>query len=447
VLIPDNFGRAGERQILWELPFVRLIHLLAHHPDLDFDGDDVDPDILKMGAKLVFLVLYAPARELTVSSSCRYLEEYLEIFATAENISFLYSLASKLKTVRDRQDRRYDRVRSLFDCARRQLLLTYRWIVAQNLYLLSELSQYLIRSLGARHSWPIPTYPAQIALPTDIFEAIKDDDECRRIVKKTYLDEDVLRKLEAKSEKKRGVSAGKKRAPDGVADGEAKPKKRVKTSPSAKKKAGPAPKRKAAAAKKKKVDKWNSDAEDEEDELSSEASDEDEADSDAGVVARLTPKRQSAAKTTRGQRGGLRSHQSPSKKPSSTANKGKGKGSDVEEEEDPNDDKMSVDSQDDEEEEEVAKPSSRKARAANGTAPRKSPAKPKKQAVKASPVAKKNGKKVAAASESAAPGKTRRALRGLAEPRKLKKAAAAVDELSDIGESGSDDEDKENESE
>ncbi|KAG0663219.1 hypothetical protein C6P46_002808 [Rhodotorula mucilaginosa] len=395
----------GERQILWELPFVRLIHLLAHHPDLDFDGDDVDPDILKMGAK--------------------YLEEYLEIFATAENISFLYSLASKLKTVRDRQDRRYDR----------------------NLYLLSELSQYLIRSLGARHSWPIPTYPAQIALPTDIFEAIKDDDECRRIVKKTYLDEDVLRKLEAKSEKKRGVSAGKKRAPDGVADGEAKPKKRVKTSPSAKKKAGPAPKRKAAAAKKKKVDKWNSDAEDEEDELSSEASDEDEADSDAGVVARLTPKRQSAAKTTRGQRGGLRSHQSPSKKPSSTANKGKGKGSDVEEEEDPNDDKMSVDSQDDEEEEEVAKPSSRKARAANGTAPRKSPAKPKKQAVKASPVAKKNGKKVAAASESAAPGKTRRALRGLAEPRKLKKAAAAVDELSDIGESGSDDEDKENESE
>lgn len=57
MLIPDNFGRVGERQTLWELPFVRLIHLLAHHPDLDFDGDDVDPDILKMGAKSVFLVL------------------------------------------------------------------------------------------------------------------------------------------------------------------------------------------------------------------------------------------------------------------------------------------------------------------------------------------------------------------------------------------------------
>lgn len=57
VLISDNFGRAEERQTFWELPFVRLIHLLAHHPDLDFDGDDIDPDILKMGAKSVLLVL------------------------------------------------------------------------------------------------------------------------------------------------------------------------------------------------------------------------------------------------------------------------------------------------------------------------------------------------------------------------------------------------------
>lgn len=51
MLIADTFGRAEERQSLWELPFVRLIHLLAHHPDLDFEGDDIDPDIVKMGAK------------------------------------------------------------------------------------------------------------------------------------------------------------------------------------------------------------------------------------------------------------------------------------------------------------------------------------------------------------------------------------------------------------
>ncbi|GAA5863133.1 hypothetical protein JCM3774_001432 [Rhodotorula dairenensis] len=399
--LPDR-----DRQALWELPFVRLIHLLAHHPDLDFDGDKVDPDIVKMGAK--------------------YIEEYLEIFTTAQNISYLYSLASKLKTVRDRQDHRHDR----------------------NLYLLSELSQYLLRTLGARHSWPIPTYPAQIALPTDIFETIKGDDERRRVVKTTYLEEDVLSKLDAKPEKKRASANGKKRAPDGEADGDVKPKKRVKASPSAKRKPGSAAKRKPAASKKK-ADKWDSDAEDEEDEVSEEASDSDDADSDAEIVTRLAPSRGTAAKTTaaRGQRSGLRSRRNPSPKAQSS----KDPGSDGEQ-----DKAMSVDSED--ENEDLAAPSSHKARS-NGGNPRTAAKKPdsqeKQKKAKAPPVAAKKGsKKAAAVKKTASPepaaaagqGKTRRALRGLAAPRRLNRTAATADELSDVGFS-SDDEDKENESE
>ncbi|GAA5984565.1 hypothetical protein JCM10908_003401 [Rhodotorula pacifica] len=399
--LPDR-----DRQALWELPFVRLLHLLAHHPDLDFEAEAADPETVKMGAK--------------------YIEEYLEIFASAQNISYLYSLASKLKTVRDKQDHGHDR----------------------NLYLLSELAQYLIRTLGARHSWPIPTYPAQIALPTDIFEPIKGDDERRRVLKATYLEEDVLNKLDAKPEKKRATTNDKKRASDGTGDGDVKPKKkRVKTSPSAKRKSGPAAKRKPAVSKKK-ADKWDSDAEEEEDELSEE-SEEDEDDSDAEIVARLTPNRGAAAKTTRGQRGGLRSHQSSSQKAATASPTSKGKGKALE---NGDDDKMSVDGEDDEEE--VAATTSRESRA-NGAIAAKTASKPDskgKKAAKASPAAKKGKKAAAKASAPASPaaGKTRRALRGLAEPRKLKKGAAAVDELSDVGDSeddDDDDEDKENDSE
>lgn len=40
----------------------------------------------------------------------RYIEEYLEIFTSAENISFLFNLAMRVKTGRDKEDSRYDRV-------------------------------------------------------------------------------------------------------------------------------------------------------------------------------------------------------------------------------------------------------------------------------------------------------------------------------------------------
>ncbi|KZT00644.1 uncharacterized protein LAESUDRAFT_687811 [Laetiporus sulphureus 93-53] len=69
----------------FELSFIRFLHLLAHHPDFAVDEANL-PDIAK------------------------YIEFYLELVASPENVSLLYHVAMKAKTVRDAQSHTYSEV-------------------------------------------------------------------------------------------------------------------------------------------------------------------------------------------------------------------------------------------------------------------------------------------------------------------------------------------------
>ena len=75
-----------------EMTFIRLLHALAHHPDFNTTHDDL-LDI----AKLVPLKFDTASKLMT----SRYVQFYLELMATQDNISLLYHLAMKGKTVRD----------------------------------------------------------------------------------------------------------------------------------------------------------------------------------------------------------------------------------------------------------------------------------------------------------------------------------------------------------
>jgi len=77
----------------FELLFVRLLHTLAHHPDFSTGRED----LLDL-AKCV-----AVPFPLTLDVECvyRYIQFYLDLVATQENVALLYHLASKGKTVRD----------------------------------------------------------------------------------------------------------------------------------------------------------------------------------------------------------------------------------------------------------------------------------------------------------------------------------------------------------
>lgn len=68
-----------------EINFIRLLHVLAHHPDFGLTEEAL-PDI------------------------ANYIEFYLDLVVSAENISLLFHLAMKAKTVRDAQSHTYSEV-------------------------------------------------------------------------------------------------------------------------------------------------------------------------------------------------------------------------------------------------------------------------------------------------------------------------------------------------
>lgn len=116
----------------------RLLHLLAHHPDFSSDVDDV---------KL----------------SSKYIEFYLDLISSQNNVSYLYFLASGLKSTVD--------------------ILGG----SENIYLLSDLAQYLIHDKCHRNGWSLPTYPGKLSLPSAMFKPIRDQSEVRSIMTKNYL--------------------------------------------------------------------------------------------------------------------------------------------------------------------------------------------------------------------------------------------------------------------
>jgi sister-chromatid-cohesion protein PDS5 len=68
---------------------VRLIHMLAHHPDFQKDVED-----------LKFFV--------------KYIEFFLDCLGTKDNIAVLFLLAGKIKSIRDSESQGHSEVGALF---------------------------------------------------------------------------------------------------------------------------------------------------------------------------------------------------------------------------------------------------------------------------------------------------------------------------------------------
>lgn len=109
----DRGQNVTEIRLQIEVLLVRLIHLLAHHPDFSTDVED-----LKTFSRYSYLYLSMPRSSFPVvisdiclaSINCRYLEFFLDCVATKENVSLLYYLSLKVKTVRDARSSEYDSV-------------------------------------------------------------------------------------------------------------------------------------------------------------------------------------------------------------------------------------------------------------------------------------------------------------------------------------------------
>ncbi|KAF9226311.1 hypothetical protein BS17DRAFT_794477 [Gyrodon lividus] len=218
-----------------EIIFIRLLHLLAHHPD------------------------FATAHE-NMQEMAKYIEFYLELVASSENIALIYHLAMKAKTVRDAESHTY----------------------SENLYTMSELAQELIRTRAQGRSWTLPSYPGKVKLPSDILRALPNPEAATKIMKTQYLSEETMTWLkETKGHRPSAPTKEKKREPREVKDGKSPPAKRTASRP----RANGATKR----AKTQKSARWNSDQSESEEELSSDGTEED------GQLEKATsPKRSSS---------------------------------------------------------------------------------------------------------------------------------------------------------
>ncbi|KAF9482670.1 hypothetical protein BDN70DRAFT_399452 [Pholiota conissans] len=128
-----------------EMIFIRYLHLLAHHPDY---GTGQPDEIVEMAG---------------------YIQFYLDLIASSENISLLYHLAQKGKTVRDPESHGS----------------------SQNFYIMCEVAQILIKARAQQNSWLLASYPGKVRLPADILRPLPNVEATNQILKTVYLSEQV----------------------------------------------------------------------------------------------------------------------------------------------------------------------------------------------------------------------------------------------------------------
>ncbi|KAI9299019.1 hypothetical protein K502DRAFT_322465 [Neoconidiobolus thromboides FSU 785] len=134
-------SKIGKRSAqLIEGTIARLIHLLAHDPEFSNK-----PSSLKLFAK--------------------YFEFFLSCIATSENISYIYSIAGRVKSLEDCVDPSKN----------------------ENLYALSDLCQYVINLKKDRNHWVVETYPVEIKLPKELFNPLPYNQQNRDNLMKSFL--------------------------------------------------------------------------------------------------------------------------------------------------------------------------------------------------------------------------------------------------------------------
>lgn len=160
---------ASRKETVLETVFARLLSLLAHHPDFD-----TEPDTLKLMSEYI---LY-----------------YLKCVATEDNLSLIFHVAQRVKGIAD------------------GIASTKQ--ADENLYVLSDLSQALIRSWEEQNNWTMQSWPGKMRLPSGIFRALESHDRAQEIAKKTWIDEDLVDELDPLV--RRAIRSKKRKATDGA---------------------------------------------------------------------------------------------------------------------------------------------------------------------------------------------------------------------------------------
>ena len=162
---------ASRKETTLETVFARLLSLLAHHPDFDTDHD-------------------------TLKIMSDYILFYLKSVATPDNLSLIYHVAQRVKGVAD----------GIMSSTQAN----------ENLYVLSDLAQALIRIWEEQNAWSMQSWPGKLKLPAGIFKPLESHERAQEIADKIWIDEDLTEILEPvvraslKSKKRKATDGGEK---------------------------------------------------------------------------------------------------------------------------------------------------------------------------------------------------------------------------------------------
>lgn len=160
---------ASRKDITFETSFSRLLSMLAHHPDFAADNE-------------------------TLKVMSKYILFYLKTVATADNISLIYHVAQRVKGVADG--------------------ITSSAEADENLYVLSDLSQALIRSWEEQNGWSMQSWPGKLNMPAGIFKKLESHERAQEIADKVWVDEDLIEEVDTLV--RHALRSKKRRATDGA---------------------------------------------------------------------------------------------------------------------------------------------------------------------------------------------------------------------------------------
>ncbi|EKG10862.1 Armadillo-like helical [Macrophomina phaseolina MS6] len=166
------------KEPVFENSFSRFLSLLAHHPDYSADIDNLRDFV-------------------------QYIMFFLKTVANEDNISLIYHVAQRVKSVED-----------AIDASK-----------SENLYVLSDLAQAVIQRFQMLHGWSIQTFPKKARMPADVFANLPGHEAAQEIAEKQYVPEELVDELD---DLVKASLRTKKRKPEG--SGEGRDKKRSRTS-------------------------------------------------------------------------------------------------------------------------------------------------------------------------------------------------------------------------
>lgn len=140
---------AKRKEPVIESVFARFLSLLAHHQDFANDAKDLEDFVV-------------------------YIVFYLRNAATEASIPPIYGIAQKMKSVQDGIDPEK----------------------SENLYVLSDLAEAVIRHYQEVQGWSIQIYPGKVRLPSGLFASLPSHAVAQEISEKRYVPDELYENIE-----------------------------------------------------------------------------------------------------------------------------------------------------------------------------------------------------------------------------------------------------------